>query len=34
MAFGCESLTLMGEGRTPNIPQMGDVVLMNTGHDV
>ena len=34
MAFGCESLTLMGEGRTLDIPRMVDVVLINTGDGV
>ena len=34
MAFGCESLTLVGDVRTLNIPCMGDVVLNNTGDGV
>ena len=34
MAFRRESLALMGEGRTLNIPRTGDVVLVNTGDGV
>ena len=34
LAFRREPLALMGEGRTLNIPRMGDVVLIDTGDGV